>query len=115
MSVERDESTAYVGGRVVIDGKEVVKPATSGGYDFSTYGCSSSNPPVAAERTVSSASNPYECFLSHLAEDENPNFLRYTLLILEKHAYAQQAELLQAVRKRMEEKYNLPDVDVWNP
>ena len=58
--------------------------------------------------------NPYENFLQHLEGDENPNFLRYVVLIMEKHAYAEQAQLLKAVREKMEKRYNLPDVDVWS-
>lgn len=60
-------------------------------------------------------SNPYDNFLKHLEEDESPNFLWYTLTILEKTVYAEQAEVIAAIRKKMEQKYNLDPKDVWNP
>jgi len=74
------------------------------GYNYSLYGESSR-----------SSSNPYANFTDHLENDPNPNFLRYTLLVLERSVMGQQAELLKTIRKKMEEKYNLPNTDVWSP
>lgn len=59
-------------------------------------------------------SNPYENFLQHLDADDNPNFLWYIISNLEKHSYAQQAELFKAIREKMEKKYNLPSKNLWD-
>ena len=59
--------------------------------------------------------NPYENFVAHLEADNNPNFLWYIVICLEKHAYAQQADLFKAIREKMEKKYHLPSTDLWAP
>lgn len=51
--------------------------------------------------------SPYDKFIEALMEDESPNFLWYTLCILEKHAYAGESECLRAIREVMEKKYNI--------
>jgi len=58
-------------------------------------------------------SNPYENFLQAFDSDKNPNFLWYILIILEKHSYAQQAELFKALRERLEQKYRIEGRNVW--
>jgi len=59
-------------------------------------------------------SNPYENFLKHLEEDQNPNFLWYMMVVMEKHSYAQQADLFKALREKLEKKYHLPSIDIWS-
>lgn len=49
-------------------------------------------------------------FLKTLSDDPNPNFLRYTLFVLER---GYEGELFRAIRKRMDEKYSLPPLDPW--
>jgi hypothetical protein len=58
-------------------------------------------------------SNPYQNFLEALNSDNNPNFLWYILIVLEKHSYAQQAELFKALRERLEKRYDLEARNIW--
>ncbi len=55
---------------------------------------------------------PCENFLLNLSKDPNPNFLRYTLLVLEN--CPRETGLLKAIRKNMEKKYKLDTTDVWS-
>lgn len=82
-----------------------LKTANSSNYNYSLHG----------NVTQSMTGDPYSNFVKHLEEDPNPNFLRYTLLVMEKTAMHQQAELFRTIRQHMEKKYNLPTVDVWAP
>nr|QBK86259.1 MAG: hypothetical protein LCMAC102_00540 [Marseillevirus LCMAC102] len=54
---------------------------------------------------------PCENFLLNLDNDPTPNFLRYTLLVLE--SCPREKKLLKAIRKNMEKKYKLDTTDVW--
>ena len=61
----------------------------------------------------SKTGNPYDNFIDNFNADEHPNFLHYTLHIMEKHAYADQARVLKTVRERLETKYELDTKDPW--
>ena len=54
---------------------------------------------------MSEEKNPYEIFVDNLHDDKDPNFLRYTLYVLEKHSYAEEATLFKEIRISMEKKY----------
>jgi hypothetical protein len=60
-----------------------------------------------------SSSNPYSTLLQNLDADPNPNFLRYTLFVLEKSVMGEQSSTLRAIREKMEEKYSLKPMDPW--
>lgn len=64
--------------------------------------------------SIKTTDNPYENFVDNLHTDEKPNFLRYTLCVLEKHSYAEEAALFKEIRLSMEKTYNITDVsDPW--
>jgi hypothetical protein len=68
---------------------------------------------VQKDLSYTSSTSPYENFIRVLESDPNPNFLRYTLFVLEKSVMSQQAEVLRAIREEMEEKYSLPSLNPW--
>ncbi len=57
--------------------------------------------------------SPYDDFNERLLADDNPNFLWYTLVMLEAHAYAGQATCFRNIREMMEKKYNINKTNPW--
>jgi len=59
------------------------------------------------------SNDPFSNFISVLEDDPNPNFLWYTLHILEKSVMSQSADLLKTIREKMEKKYQITVQSPW--
>ena len=61
------------------------------------------------------SNNPFDNFIAHLEGETNPNYLRYILFVLEKTSMAPQRDLYTVIRKNLEERYHMEEIDPWKP